>query len=84
MVPGGFKTNFGSIPRIFWWLFNPTAWTAYVLHDYLYTIHYRSKRNDCDIILYEALVAEGCNKIVAGIIYISLFLFGRKAWNSYK
>jgi len=51
-VPNWFKTNFGSIPRLFWWLFNPTWYVSYVYHDHLYgkewyiTIHDDSKISD--------------------------------------
>lgn len=83
VVPSGFRTNFGSIPRIFWWILSPTDWNAYVLHDYLYSIQYRNNRNECDIILYEALVAEGCNKFWATIIYIALLIGGGPAWRAY-
>lgn len=83
VVKKGFRTNFGSIPRLFWWILSPTDWNAYVLHDYLYSIQYRNDRNECDIILYEALVAEGCNKAWAFVIYAALFCFGGRAWKTY-
>ena len=83
VVPGGFKTDFGSIPRIFWSIIDPTEWNAYVLHDYLYSTHYEN-RDNCDRILAEALVAEGCSRVVALVVYLALFLFGEKAWNSYN
>lgn len=84
IVPTGFKTNFGSIPRIFWPLLNPTAWNAYVLHDYLYSQQMFQDRIECDYILYEALVAEGCSKVEACIVYFGLYLFGKKAWTGYN
>lgn len=84
IVPAGFKTNFGSIPRVFWWLMNPTEWNAYVLHDYLYSTHYGNDKTECDHILYKALVAEGCNKVTATIVFIAVWLFGKKAWNGYN
>lgn len=37
IVPEGFITDFGSIPRLFHWLFNPTKYISYILHDYLYS-----------------------------------------------
>lgn len=46
IVPSGFKTNFGSIPRIIQAFFSPTKFLAYVLHDFLYS-------NDCKIIFQD-------------------------------
>ena len=37
-VPAGFRTDFASVPRALWWLYNPTGrWgKAAVIHDWLY------------------------------------------------
>jgi hypothetical protein len=37
-VPEGFRTDFASVPRCLWWLYNPTGrWgKAAVVHDWLY------------------------------------------------
>lgn len=35
IVPKGFKTDFGSIPRWLWFIFNPTQYISYIKHDYL-------------------------------------------------
>ena len=75
VVPEGFKTNFGSIPRAFWWVLNPTEWNAYVLHDYMYSKHYFDDRIMVDYVLYKSLVAEGCSKFSAKIILFALLLF---------
>lgn len=39
-VPMGFKTDFASIPRIFWTILHPTGKGrgAAVIHDYLYSV----------------------------------------------
>lgn len=37
IVPAGFGTDFGSIPRILHPILSPTRYIAYILHDYLYT-----------------------------------------------
>ncbi|MBK6388580.1 MAG: DUF1353 domain-containing protein [Rhodoferax sp.] len=36
IVPAGFGTDFGSIPRILHPILSPTKYIAYILHDYLY------------------------------------------------
>ena len=38
ITPAGFKTDFASIPRLFWWLFPPDGkyTPAAVVHDYPY------------------------------------------------
>ena len=35
IISKGFKTNFGSIPRLFWVFLNPTKYVSYILHDWL-------------------------------------------------
>jgi hypothetical protein len=40
IVEAGFVTDFGSIPRLLWWIFNPTEWISYILHDKLYEDHF--------------------------------------------
>lgn len=37
VVPKWFITDFGSIPRPFWSVLNPTDKISYIIHDYLYT-----------------------------------------------
>ena len=44
-VKEGTRTDFGSIPRWLWWIFNPTAWIAYILHDELYKNKYVLAKN---------------------------------------
>lgn len=87
-----FETDFGSIPRIFWSLFNPTEWVSYILHDYLYStkwIFYDESswkfcainRKQVDAILKEALQIEWCSKIKASIIYMAVRVGGWYNWN---
>ena len=66
-VKKGFRTDFGSVPRFLWWLFNPTEWLAYILHDDLYKNHrifakngeiIMINREQADQILYRALLVE--------------------------
>jgi len=57
VIPAGYGTDFGTIPRPFQIFFNPTAHLSYVLHDYLYE-HQTFSREECDLILVDALLAE--------------------------
>lgn len=69
VVGWGFTTDFGSIPRPLWIVFDPTDWLAYILHDYLYYtkgIYFdnasgkvrRLSRKECDRIMREAIIVE--------------------------
>lgn len=62
MVPRGFNTDMGSIPRALWLVFNPTEWLAFVLHDYLYKTQViegrKIERIEADTIMKEALISE--------------------------
>ena len=62
MIPAGYGTDFGTIPRPFQIFFNPTEYLAYVLHDYIYD-HKMFSRKECDLILAKALLAENMNKL---------------------
>ena len=35
----GLKCDYGSIPRVLRWLFDPTRYNSYVLHDSAYSSH---------------------------------------------
>ena len=93
IVPEGFETDFGSIPQILWWFFNPTKYLAYILHDYLYEKRGEIKiklfdcsallvhtRKQCDKILLEALKAEKCSFIKRWLIYLGVRIGGWMAW----
>jgi len=62
VVPAGYGTDFGTIPRILRPIFSPTDHLAYVLHDYIYEKEpdgsHRFTREECDLILVQALIAE--------------------------
>ena len=84
-VPEWFEFDFWSIPRWLRWLFNPTKYLAYLLHDYLYNnlqkrkdkpITYNYERRIADDILYEALKVEGMIFIWRYIIWKAVHLFG--------
>lgn len=94
-VPEWFETDMGSIPQCFWWLFNPTKYVAYILHDFLYhkkgkietkygivTHVFMFKRKRCDQILLEALKAEKCSFIKRWLIYLGVRIGGWVAWKN--
>lgn len=89
-VPENFKTDFGSIPFFLLWVFNPTAYVSYVLHDYLYFtkgrfvnedgITIKLSRKEVDKIMYEALLVENCNWISAIFQYYGVRVGGWIHW----
>jgi hypothetical protein len=82
-VPIGFKTDFASIPRIFW-IFIP-RWGKYgnaaVIHDYLYWDQGYS-RKESDSIFLEAMNVLEVPNITRKCIYYMVRLFGGIAWKS--
>lgn len=84
-VPKGFKTNFASIPRLFWNIYPPTGGgtkgTKYgksaVLHDYLYETKMYN-RKECDKIFLEAMKAMEVNFFTRYLFYYCVRLFGKK------
>lgn len=83
IVPEGFQTNFGSIPRIMRVFFTPTKYLGYILHDYLYSwswkIIYQDDdeysevqytRKEADLILRNCLKVEGAWFLERNMIYL--------------
>lgn len=83
IIPKDFSTDFWSIPQFLWWLFNPTKYLAYILHDFLYSKEYIGKlnRKDADKILKEALKVEGMWRCWRWLVYLAVRLFW---WQFYK
>ena len=85
VVPKGFKTDFASIPRIFWNIIAPIdKWTLpSVLHDYLYDCGYKYSinRKRADKIFYNAMIESGVSKITASIMWLCVRVFARKHYN---
>jgi hypothetical protein len=81
VVPEGTKTDFGSIPRMFWWGFSPIGLgtRAYVLHDYLYCVQIYSRAKS-DKILLEALGVLGLNWVYRHTIYLAVRSGGWAPW----
>lgn len=86
IVPKWFITDFGSIPKSLWSIFNPTKYLAYILHDYLYSINNRlsinTTRKQADKILRDALKIEWMWLIKRNLVYLACrcfwFLFYKK------
>ncbi len=80
IVPAGFKTDFASIPKIFWSILPPDSdYThAAVLHDYL-LIFKRDKlsKKKIDKLFYKQMRLDGVNIMKAKIIYYSVRIFGK-------
>ena len=78
-VPTGFKTDFASVPRLFWWLLPP--WGKYgkaaVVHDYLCVIKDRSS-DEAHQIFYEAMGVLGVSQWKRFSMYTAVRWFGPK------
>lgn len=80
-APAGMTTDLASIPRIAWSILPPFGkYTgAAVIHDYLY----RAKpctRDVADLILAEAMDAEGVEHLTRELIYKAVAAAGQDAW----
>lgn len=79
-VPEGFKTDFASVPRAFWWLFPPDGryTNAAIIHDYLYYTKGfgRYSRKQADLIFLEAMKVLGVPYLQRKTIYRAVRLFG--------
>ena len=85
-VPKGFKTDFASIPRIFWIFLIPTGkcGKASVIHDYLYrTTNHVYERKTVDDIFLESMKVLKVSYLQRKIIYYVVRLFGVFAWNKH-
>lgn len=85
-VPGGFTTDFASIPWIFWSILSPYGkhGKAAVVHDYLYYINKEYTRKQADDIFKEAMGVLGVNWLVKGIIYNAVRWFAGGAWKKHR
>lgn len=85
IVPKGFKTDFASIPRIFWAIITPLGKHTLpaVLHDFLYTEGYKMgiSRKEADKIFYNAMIVSFVNRFTANIMWACVRLFAK---NHYK
>lgn len=69
-VPQGFLTDFASVPRLpfVYWSLNDYGHAAAVVHDYLCR-SMMLDRATADAVFYEALRAEGVNKLKSRLLY---------------
>lgn len=84
-IPKGFKTDFATIPRIFWNIIAPIGKHTLpsVLHDYLYTEGYKFglNRKQADKIFWDAMIASHVAQITANIMWFCVRVFARKHFN---
>ncbi len=77
----GFQTDFATVPRLFWVIL--PKWGRYgnatVIHDWLYWIQTRPRR-EADAILLEAMGVLGVAPPVKYAMYWAVRLFGWLAW----
>lgn len=73
IVPKGFATDFGSVPRLFQGIISPVgnASKAYVLHDFLCVLarEGRISRKDCDLLFKEALKQVNVKPFAISVLY---------------
>ena len=85
IVPSRFKTDFASVPRIFWRIVPP--WGAYspaaVIHDYLYATGEVSKK-EADLIFLELMKRLHVKKWKRNIMYWAVRVGGKPAWNRHR
>jgi hypothetical protein len=78
IIPIGFETDYGSVPRGLWNLFPPTEQhcaCSYILHDFLYSTKYFN-RYICDQALLNGLKSLGISQIKCYAIYYGVRLGG--------
>lgn len=80
IVPKGFITDGNST---IWSRFSPRYITASILHDWLYYSG-ETTRLEADQIYLHAMQELGTNKVLRGIFYIGVRLFGWIPFNDYR
>lgn len=82
VVPAGFVTDMGSVPRLFWSIVDP--WgppsKAFLVHDWLYRTQDRS-RLVSDAILLEGMEVLKVNRFKRWLIYKGVRAGGWVTWN---
>jgi len=80
-VPAGFRTDFASVPRIFWRIVPPVGLygKAAVIHDYLYATKSRT-RAEADAIFLEAMEVLGVPKFQREVMYRAVRIGGGGGW----
>jgi hypothetical protein len=86
-IPHGFVTDLASFPRLVepflhrnWW-----HWViSGLVHDFAYRTHLGKRRKAADDLMRRVAVAEGAPRWQAWIVWASVRLFGRTAWENYR
>ena len=91
IVEKWFRTNYGSIPRILWSIFDKTDYNSYIIHDKMYStrvkynidknIYYTITRSEADMILLEWIAYEWAWFIERLCIYLGVRAGGWYSWN---
>lgn len=84
IIPKGFKTDFASVPRIFWSFISPTDEFIRVpslIHDYMYRTHMYSRKIADSIFLEKMLSFDKKIIIKAYITFIVVRIAGFYAYN---
>lgn len=85
-VPVGFKTDFASVPRLFWRIVPPAGphGAAAVVHDFLYVRQGQWTRGGVDKLFYKCLESLGVPPWKRKLMYIGVRLGGWIGWNRNK
>lgn len=80
-IPIGFRTDFASVPRLFWGILPPVGKyaKAAVLHDYI-CFERMYSRKKCDDIFLEAMKVLKVKRPIRNIMYWAVRIFGWWAW----
>lgn len=85
-VPKGFKTDFASIPRIFWNIIAPIGKHTLpsVLHDYLYEYgaSLGISRKEADKIFWDAMIDSHVAQITANVMWFCVRVFAKSRYNT--
>lgn len=88
-----FITDYWSIPRLLWLLFNPTAWNTYILHDDLYKYWFFLDdewnrifitKRQADLILFYWMRSEWAWCFESNVVLLWLDIGWWVAWNRYR
>jgi hypothetical protein len=83
IIPEGYRTDLGSIPRILWLILaphDPYAAAPYTLHDCLYD-EPEFSRLMADFILYESLRVNGYSRLKSALIFLGARIGGKAYHN---
>lgn len=87
VIPKGFETDLGSVPKIFRWAIGTQGkkTTAYVLHDFFYGTYIKGiDRKFADNVLRARLKYDGISSLKTSLIYRAVRLFGNSHYKGWK